>query len=551
MRGLILTIFFLLFACRADDRNYHTPYSQNNNGAVIEPEGEAVSVSLENLPKIKDSSVNINIGVTSKNGAVTYKYALLTGNAAKGGSSACASADYGEFIPLTQTIKHNRLPENHHLICAKGKDISGITQQMPTTFSWIIDTSITVDDTEEVGQPDEGESSEVAPPPTETVVKPPAPAEPPEEKEESIPIPNPVPNPPMPNPVPNLPAPTMPMQAEIKISEDNGGERNRELIAFSNGETRKVSIYVHNKGTAPLNWRMQSDSSSAIKWLQAEYNGRRVEQIPDSSEEAIFSGTVAAGSKSAALSFSLETGGVLDEYLEYGDPVLYRERFVFYDDDNNTSVDLIAYFYIPKLSLGNENPRLVNGEEKSWQLSLPKDKIGTIYTVYANNRGRGSLSWQALRHTGSGANKQWFAIGSSWTTISNDSEDNWFSVRARDTYIEIKLNNSAKQKKLNKIDAGSGGKDGWRGSWNWIVFSSNGGRSYSSQSVAGRRYFKVCFEEKEGEHKNECGNEGLCCTLIKLSIFCKNTAIEGGRSACQMLTGSGCVLTCHNSGCVL
>ncbi len=514
MRGFTLTILFLLFACRADDRNYHTPYF--NADGVTEPEGEAVSVSLENLPKIKDNSVNINIGVTSKNGAVTYKYALLTGAAAKGGSSACASADYGEFIPLTQTIKHNRLPENHHLICAKGKDISGITQQMPTTFSWIIDTSITVDDMEEVEQPDEDEL------PEEQITKPltteVAPTEPPEEEEEeptpmpsssvSNPAPNPpAPNPPAPNPVPNPPAPSMPMQAEIKISEDNKRERSREAIAFTNGEKRKVSIYVHNKGTAPLNWRMQSDSSKAIKWLQAEYNGRQVEQIPDSSEEAIFRGTVAAGSKSAALSFSLTTGGVLDEYLEYGDPVLYRERFVFYDDDNNTSVDLIAYFYIPKLSLGNDNPRLVNGEEKSWQLSLPKDRIGRIYTVYANNRGRGSLSWQALRHTGSGASKQWFAIGSSWTTISNDSEDNWFSVRARDTYIEIKLNNSAKQKKLNKIDAGSGGKDGWRGSWNWIVFSSNGGRSYSSQSVAGRRYFKVCFEEKEGEHKNECGND--------------------------------------------
>ena len=301
------------------------------------------------------------------------------------------------------------------------------------------------------------------------------------------------------------------MQAEIKISEDNKRERSREAIAFTNGEKRKVSIYVHNKGTAPLNWRMQSDSSKAIKWLQAEYDGKRVEHIPDYSEEAIFKGTVAAGSKSAAISLSLkleeETGRVLDEYLEFGDPIRYKTDIVFYDDDNNTSVDLIAYFYIPKLSLGNDNPRLVNGEEKSWQLSLPKDRIGRIYTVYANNRERGSLSWQALRHTGSGASKQWFAIGSSWTTISNDSEDNGFSVRARDTYIEIKLNNSAKQKKLNKIDAGSGGKDGWRGSWNWIVFSSNGGRSYSSQSVAGRRYFKVCFEEKEGEHKNECGNK--------------------------------------------
>ena len=511
LRGFTLTILFLLFACRADDRNYHTPYF--NADGVTEPEGEAVSVSLENLPKIKDNSVNINIGVTSKNGAVTYKYALLTGAAAKGGSSACASADYGEFIPLTQTIKHNRLPENHHLICAKGKDISGTTQQAPTTFSWIIDTSITVDDTEEVEQPDEDELPEE--PITKPLTTEVAPTEPPEE-EEPTPMPsssvsNPAPNPPAPNPVPNPPAPSMPMQAEIKISEDNGGERSREAIAFSNGETRKVSIYVHNKGTAPLNWRMQSDSSKAIKWLQAEYDGKRVEHIPDYSEEAIFKGTVAAGSKSAALSLSLkleeETGRVLDEYLEFGDPIFYRERFVFYDDDNNTSVDLFAYLYIPKMSLGNERPRIVNGKERHGQLSLSKDKIGEIYKVYVNSRGRGSLSWQAQRHTGSGANKQWFAVGNSWTTLSDEDTDNWFSVRASNTFIEIRLNNSAKQEKLSKFNTGSGGKTGWRGRWKWIIFNFNGGRSYDGQDVAGKRYFKVCFEEKEGEHKNECGNK--------------------------------------------
>lgn len=494
----VVLLFFFIFACRADERTYHYSKSSNNADAVGGANGEELRVGFENTPRMKDNRVNINIGVTSKNSAVEYKYALISGDAAKEGSSACGSAEYGDFVPLAQTISHSGLPEGHHLICARGKNAAGLTQQSPSTLSWVIDTSITIEEEEEVEQPDEEELPD-NPSVDNTQTVEPIEDEKVEEKPSPMPTSAPEPDPePAPNPEPTL------RLAAINIST--------KMLKFSNSERRKISVYVHNEGTAPLNWRMQSDSSTEVKWLRAEYDSKQVEQIPDDSENAIFSGTVAAGSKSEAIDFSLKlnakTGKVLDEYLEYRDPKRYSTTLVFYDEDNSTSVELTVYLYIPNLSLSNSRPRTVNGNKRYGQLSLPKDEIGSIYRVYINKRGQGSLSWRALRSTGSGADKRWFAIpiNSSWTKLSDNSRDNWFAIRTRKTFIEIKLNNTAKQKKLTHFNEGSGGKNGWYGSWNWIIFSSNGGRSYSGQKVAGRRYFKVCFEEKAGEHKNECGN---------------------------------------------
>lgn len=139
-RELVLIAFFCLFACRADERNYANPYSENPAAATTAPQSETIRVAFENLPEMRDDSVNIDIGVTSKNGAVEYMYALLSGDAAREGSSACSHATYSEFVPLTQTIKRDGLPEGHHLLCAKGRSGRGATQQVPSVFAWLIDT---------------------------------------------------------------------------------------------------------------------------------------------------------------------------------------------------------------------------------------------------------------------------------------------------------------------------------------------------------------------------------------------------------------------------
>lgn len=141
-RGLVLTAFFLVLACRADERNYSSLYTENYADAATAPQSETVKVAFENLPKMQDDRVDINIVVTGGSSAVEYKYALLSGDAAKGGSSACIKASYSEFVPLTQRIKRNELPEGHHLLCAKGKSVHGATQQAPSTFAWLIDTSM-------------------------------------------------------------------------------------------------------------------------------------------------------------------------------------------------------------------------------------------------------------------------------------------------------------------------------------------------------------------------------------------------------------------------
>ena len=489
----VFVLLLALLACRADEFNYHSSLAQDADAAA-EPRGEAVSVAFENLPLMQDNNTSINIGVVSKNGASTYQYALLVGEVARAGSSACENADYSDFIPLTQTISRHDLAEGAYLICALGKDVAGTRQKMPSVFAWLIDAEVIIDE-DEGEQPDEDElAKEVTAVPTGSDPAPPPPIE---ETPYPLPTPSSTPEP----SVSGTPAPSMPMQAEIKISESSEPAVKKVWLGFSNGETRKRSIYVHNEGTAPLNWRMQSDSNKVVKWLQAEYDGTRVEQIPDDSENAIFSGTVPAGSKSAVIDFSLKlnagTRKVADEYLEYRDPTLYRTRLVFYDDDNNTSVALHVGLYIPKLLLGNANPRIVNGKEQNWQLSLSKDKMEAV-RIYANNRGRGYLSWQVKKIAGSGINRKVSTVGSNWDKVSDSAS--WFLVRKRRNYIEIKLHASAQNKKLSEIS------DGWVGSYYYVTFVSNGGRSYRTQSAAGRRWLKVCFEEKENEHKNKCGN---------------------------------------------
>ena len=141
-RGLVLTAFFLVLACRADERNYSSLYTENNADASTAPQSETVRVAFKNLPKMQDDRVAINIVVTGSSGVVEYKYALLSGDAAKGGSSACDKASYSEFVPLTQRIKRDALPEGHHLLCAKGKSVHGAVQQAPSNFAWLIDTGM-------------------------------------------------------------------------------------------------------------------------------------------------------------------------------------------------------------------------------------------------------------------------------------------------------------------------------------------------------------------------------------------------------------------------
>ena len=155
MKGLTLTIccLSLTLACQGEERDYG-PYSATAS-ANHEPAGEQVSVNFENTPAMRSNNVDINISVTSKNGATKYQYALLDGEAAQRGSSSCDEAEYSEFVPLTETISINDLTDGNYFICAKGKSAAGVTQQNPSTYAWIIDSGITAPPAPPKAPPDE------------------------------------------------------------------------------------------------------------------------------------------------------------------------------------------------------------------------------------------------------------------------------------------------------------------------------------------------------------------------------------------------------------
>ena len=248
---------------------------------------------------------------------------------------------------------------------------------------------------------------------------------------------------------------------------------------------------------------MQSDSEEEVEWLQAEYEGSTVTPLPSyDSNDRVFTGIVAPQAKSAAINFSLKLGDdtnkVTNKYLQYG-KYMYQKSFIFYDDTNNTSKKLRVRLLIPLLAINNSKPRSAQGEQKYWQLSLSKDKLNRIYNVFVNNRGRGNLSWQVVSRVGG----TWSNISNIWTNVSDKAD--WFLVRKISGKIQIKLSHEAKNLKLTQQ---GGSKKSWAGEWHWVIFTSNGGKSYSTQKDehTGRLYFKVCFEEKDNEHKNTCGN---------------------------------------------
>ena len=510
MKGLALTIYCLslTLACQGEERNYRP---QSIDAAVgNEPEGEQVSVNFENTPAMQDNNVNINIGVTSKNGATKYQYALLDSEAAQRGSSSCAEAEYSEFVSLTETIARSGLAEGNYFICAKGKNAAGVTQQKPSTFAWIIDTSITTTpqdqqdkDMDEDMAKLEDEIPDVEEPPEVVLAPDPIVDEP------EPPLPTPTPTPPADEPPATTPpadeppatTPPAPTMAQLKIGYAERHRLNNMTINFTNGEKRKKTMHVYNRGTAPLEWRMQSDGNEAVDWLQAEYEGNTVTPLPSyTSNDKVFTGTVAPKAKSEAINFSLkfldDTNKVANKYLQYG-KYRHQESFIFYDDDNITDKELLVRLLIPRLSIRNSKPRMVEGKKKYWQLSLPKNKFNQVYKVFVNNQGMGNLSWQVLSKSGN----KYSNIGNSWTNVSDKAD--WFLVRKNKGYIEIKLSNKAKNLKLTQQGSST---TGWDGKWNWIIFVSNGGKSYRTQKdkSAGKLYFKVCFEEKENEHKNTC-----------------------------------------------
>lgn len=133
-------------SCQAGERSYGQTYSQFSADGVAAT--EALSVAFENLPAIKSDSSSINVRVIGKHGATEYKYALLDGNAAIVGSSACIASEYSDFIAITQPIVHAELEEGAYFLCAKGQSDGSVLQKQPTTFAWLIDYGDSLDDEE-------------------------------------------------------------------------------------------------------------------------------------------------------------------------------------------------------------------------------------------------------------------------------------------------------------------------------------------------------------------------------------------------------------------
>lgn len=394
----------------------------------------SVAFDPESLPPATTAVKSVNVYVTSTSGATQYRYALLSGPAAKKGATACAEADYSKFYPLADPIVGD-LPEGSQLLCARGKNAAGIAQQAATTHAFKVDSSLAAN--REEGGTEPTPSEQTSTPPTIVINVPPSPV-----------------------PMPATPMPAPDANAKLQIRKNN----NSAVLshAFVHGQTEAILYRVHNTGDATLTWNLKLDAIDG-NWLQVEYNGDT-----KMGSSIAFSGDLAGNSVSSPLALSL----VLDDRNRVDTKYLaitqagsarkqvseYRAMLVFENKAASETVSVPVSLLIPRLSLKKNSP----ARKHRWELPI-KNGDHSWKTLYIEKRGKGHLYWN-----------------------SSKTDYNRYEVRTNNLpnagYLKIKLRRRGREDNRPPRD----------GEHTHMRIESNGGATYIGQPDPSVRWLHVC-----------------------------------------------------------
>ena len=387
---LALILSVITMACSAETPGYlqdGMKVDKNNADANPAQGSNTVSVVFDqgSLPASVTVVNSLNVYVSTQSGATQYRYALLSGPAASAGASSCASATYNKFVKLTVPIIVSDLVEGTHLLCARGKNAAGISQETATTYSWKVDPNAPDGQVEEAPvEPTEDEN-----PPINVVVNVPVNVTnpqntqlqntQPQDTSQTEPTPEPQ-STPQPQPTPMM---------EVKK-----GTSTSLAHAFNHGETTTASYSVHNVSSDSLDWRVELDTSDA-DWLQAEYDGNTKK-----GNNINFNGNLAANSTSKEIKISLAlTNNMVDlKYLamrEEGNRLVGTDQHVaqlLFTNENTGSSEqhsAFVYLYIPRLYLQDSPAR-----KHLWELPIQHGD-NSVKKIYIRKGGLGSLTWES------------------------------------------------------------------------------------------------------------------------------------------------------------
>jgi len=438
MLSVALIFSVIVASCTGDKPHYlrdGIKVEKNTSNALPQ-----VSVTFvpEYLPAATTGDNSISIYVTSTSGATRFRYALLSGHPATKGATACAEADYSEFLPLKDPITASDLPDGLQLLCARGKNDAGIAQGAATTHSWQVDSSLAADE-DAAGTVPTGEEQADTPP---TIVI------------------N-VPSPPVPAPAPATPMPAPDSEAEMQIRKNN----NSAVLAhaFVHGQTDAILYRVHNTGDTTLKWSLKLDATDS-DWLQVEYGGDT--KIGSS---VAFSGDLAGNSISSPLALSLvlddrnridtkylavtREGSARKEVSEYQATLVFENK-----DAASETVSVSVSLLIPRLSLKKTSP----ARKHRWQLPI-KNGDHSWKKLLIEKRGKGLLYWN-----------------------SSKTDYNLFEVRTNNIpnagYLEIRLRRRGQEDNSPPRD----------GEHSHMRVESNGGATYIGQPDPSVRWLYVC-----------------------------------------------------------
>lgn len=406
----------------------------------------SVAFDPESLPPATTAVNSVNVYVTSTNGATQYRYALLSGPAAKKGATACAEASYSKFFPLAVPIASD-VPQGSQLLCARGKNAAGIVQQAATTHAFKVDSSLAVDSEEGGIEPAPSEQSVT--PPTIVINVPPSPV-----------------------PMPATPMPAPDTKAKLQIRKNN----NSAVLshAFVHGQTEAIRYRVHNTGDATLTWNLKLDATDG-NWLRVEYNGDT-----KMGSSIAFSGDLAGNSASSPLALSL----VLDDRNRVDTKYLavtqagsarksvseYRAMLVFENKAASETVSVPVSLLIPRLSLKKNSP----ARKHRWQLPI-KNGDHSWKKLFIEKHGKGHLYWN-----------------------SSKTDYNRYEVRTNNLpnagYLEVRLRRRGLEDNRPPRD----------GAHTHMRIESNGGATYIGQSDPSARWLYVCVLRGNVNSSTEC-----------------------------------------------
>ena len=454
---VVLILAVITIACSGNKPVYLDKVTVDNTGSVDALPQVGVSFDQESLPAATTSKNNAIIFLISQsqgqNEAKEYHYALFSGPLAAKGEEACIGTDYSDFVPLKDPIIIKDLSEGTHLLCARGKSAAGIVQQenKATTFTWKVDPDATLDK-EPPNEPTDDDNLNI-----NVVVN--FPGVPQQQSQ--------------PQPMPKIDPPPDPM-AKMQVRKNN----NSGVLshAFSHGEETVVPYYIHNTGNADLNWSLRLDTQDA-GWLKIEYGGET--KIGNA---IAFSGILAANSVSSPLEISLALDSnkrVDDKYLAIQnvngnsvekDEYVVKLTFTNKNTDATAATSAAIYLWIPRLKLKKDTP----ARRHAWRLPI-QNGDHDWKKILIEKHGKGNLSWQNIK-------------------TDYNRFDVQFSNPPDGGYLQFRLRSKGRTDNKAPSD----------GDHTHVGVISNGGSTYTNQSVPGLHWFYVCVVSGNVNANTEC-----------------------------------------------